>query len=77
MLFPATFNLPVFTKANMNAFVAAPKLRRSLRSCSRIELASDWSKIKVQKMFCEIQAWSVQFCQASFPVKSLSEKEQR
>ena len=40
MFFPATFNLPVFTKANINAFVAAPKLRRSLRSCSSMELGS-------------------------------------
>ena len=34
MLFPANFNLPVFTSANMNAFVAAPRQRRFLRSCS-------------------------------------------
>ena len=34
MLFPANFNLPVFTSANMNAFVAAPRQRRLLRSCS-------------------------------------------
>lgn len=34
MFFPASFNLPVFTKANIKAFVAAPKPRRLLRSCS-------------------------------------------
>lgn len=51
ILFPATFNLPVFTKASMNAFVAAPKLRRSLRSCSRMELGSSWSEIKAQIVF--------------------------
>lgn len=50
MFFPATFNLPVFTNASMNAFVAAPKLRRSLRSCSSMELGSlRWSENKGKK----------------------------
>lgn len=50
ILFPANFNLPVFTKANMNAFVAAPKPRRFLRSCSSMA-GSRWSEIKTKKQF--------------------------